>query len=57
MSNLMEDLLDFVGTLAARISGRDGYIRGRSGRMIASLPPLPKPPVMAKAMPSSSKSN
>jgi hypothetical protein len=56
MSNLMEDLLDFVGSLATRISGRDGYIKGKSSRMIASLPPLPKPPVMAKAM-SNSKGN
>lgn len=49
MSNLMDTLLDFVGTLATRISGRHGYLKGNSGRMIASLPPLPKPPVMAKA--------
>jgi hypothetical protein len=55
MINLMADLLDFVGDLATAISGRNDYIKGRSASMIASLPPLPKPPVMAKAAPDSKR--
>jgi hypothetical protein len=51
MSNLVADLLDFLGNLATAFSSRGGYIKGKSGSMIASLPPLPKPPVMAKAAP------
>jgi hypothetical protein len=51
MGNLIADLLDFLGNLATVISSRDGYIKGKSGRLIATLPPLPKPPIMAKATP------
>jgi hypothetical protein len=48
MSNLVADLLDFLSTV---FSSRDGYLKGKSASMIGSLPPLPKPPVMAKATP------
>jgi hypothetical protein len=51
MSNLVADLLDFLGNLSTVFSSRDGYLKGKSASMIASLPPLPKPPVMAKAIP------
>jgi hypothetical protein len=51
MGDLVADLLDFLGNLATGVFSRGGYIKGKSGSMIATLPPLPKPPVMAKAAP------